>query len=351
MAVTIESNQNQAFARFRLGARIISESESKVKLFAMIKLAECSHDNFKKSGKNRNGSQRYKCNDCGKRFSDEHVNDSPLGNMRVDLDKAMMVVNALLEGMSIRACERLFNMNRDTIDRLILEVGGRCQRFMDANIVNVDCDDIQIDEIWSFVGMKQKQAKKQDDATFGDSWTYIAVDRDTKLVPAHFVGQRNNIDTNHFLGLLRNAVNVERSFQVSTDGWRGYRYGVPFNLGSRVNFGMLIKNYASTQETTRYSPAQIISAEKKAVFGAPDMNKVCTSHVEPLNQKLPLNMKRFTRLTQAHSKSLKHHVAMQAIYFAHYNFCKLHTSLDKQTPAMAAGIVGRQLQLVELLGK
>ena len=130
--------------------------------FVMIALAECTHENFKKSGKNRNGSQRYKCKDCGKRFSDEHVADGPLGTMRVDVDKAMMVINALLEGMSIRACERLFSMNRDTIDKLILVVGEKCQNFMDHNIQNVYCSDIQIDEIWSFVGMKQKQAKKQD---------------------------------------------------------------------------------------------------------------------------------------------------------------------------------------------
>ena len=150
---------------------------------------------------------------------------------------------------------------------------------------------------------------------------------------------------------LRRAINVDRPFQVSTDGWGAYRYGVPFALGSQVNFGMLIKQYASSQETTRYSPAQIISATKKAVFGSPDPDSICTSHVESLNQKLRLNIKRFTRLTQAHSKSLKHHVAMQAIYFAHYNFCRLHSSLDKQTPAMAAGIVDRPLQMVEMLGQ
>ena len=114
---------------------------------------------------------------------------------------------------------------------------------------------------------------------------------------------------------------------------------------------MLIKQYANKQEVTRYSPAQIISAEKRAVFGSPDMDKVCTSHVESLNQTIRMQNRRFTRLTNAHSKSLKHHVAMQAIFFAHYNFCRLHTSLDKQTPAMAAGIVDHQLTLVELLGQ
>ncbi|MDA8564182.1 hypothetical protein N9L06_07015 [Mariniblastus sp.] len=314
----------------------------------MIALSECTHENFKKAGKHSNGAQRFKCKDCGKRFVEEKA--KPLGDMRVDINKAMMVIGMLLEGMSIRACERLTSMNRDTIDRLILEVGDRCQTFMEYNITNVALNDIQIDEIWSFVGMKAKQAKKQDDATQGDSWTYIAVDRETKLVPCHFVGQRNQIDTDRFLSQLRKAVDCDRSFQVSTDGWAAYRYGVPFALGSNVNYGMLIKQYASSQEVTRYSPAQIIGAKKEAVFGAPEMDKVCTSHIESLNQKLRLNCKRFARLTQAHSKSLKHHVAMQAIYFSNYNFCRLHTSLDKQTPAMAAGLVDHPLQLVEMLG-
>lgn len=114
---------------------------------------------------------------------------------------------------------------------------------------------------------------------------------------------------------------------------------------------MLIKHYASSPETTRYSPAAITGAEKKAVLGTPDMDKVCTSHIESLNQKLRLNCKRFARLTQAYSKSLKHHVAMQAIYFANYNFVRLHTSLKKQTPAMAAGIVARPLKMTEMLGQ
>ena len=310
----------------------------------MIALPECNHENFKKAGKHSNGAQRFKCKDCGKRFVEEQT--KPFGNMRVDVDKAMLVINMLLEGTSIRACERLTNMNRDTIDRLILEVGQRCQNFMDDHIVDVRCDDIQIDEIWSFVAMK---AKKQDNPEAGDSWTYVAVDRETKLVACNYVGQRNSTDTNRFLSKLRRSINVDQSFQVSTDGWGAYRYGVPFALGSNVNFGMLIKQYASQQETTRYSPASIISAEKKAVFGSPDLNKVCTSHVESLNQTIRMQNRRFTRLTNAHSKSLKHHIAM--IFFAHYNFCRKHTSLDKQTPAMAAGIVDKQLTLVELLGQ
>ncbi len=144
-------------------------------------------------------------------------------------------------------------------------------------------------------------------------------------------------------------VDVTRKFMVSTDGWNAYRYGVPFALGSNVDFGMLIKSYASTQVEKRYSPAQIIAAERRAIFGTPNPDEICTSHVESFNQKMRMHLKRFTRLTNAHSKSLKHHEAMQHIFFAFHNFIRPHMSLDKKTPAMASGLTERPLELVELL--
>ena len=137
---------------------------------------------------------------------------------------------------------------------------------------------------------------------------------------------------------------------VSSDGWQAYRYGIPFALGSNIDFGMLIKQYASTQEVTRYSPAQIIRSEKRGVFGRPEMDKICTSHIETFWQKYRAQLKRFARLTNCHSKSVEHHVAMQAIYMAHYNFCRVHNSLKGATPAMAANLTLGPLQLVELLG-
>lgn len=314
-------------------------------------IALCRHENFKKSGKNRNGTQRFKCKDCGVRFSDEQVHDGPFGSMRIEPAKAELVLKMLLEGMSIRAAERLTGVSRSTIDRLILVAGEKCQTFLDYNIINVSLDDLQIDEIWSFVGKKARKVTGDDEPVIGDSWTYICVDRETKLIAAHYVGKRDMTDTSRFLQRVRKAVNTSQSFQLSSDGWGAYKYGVPFSLGSNVNFGQLIKKYSSSQETTRYSPAQIISAEKKARFGSPDPEKICTSHVESLNQTIRMQLRRFTRLTNGHSKSLEHHVAMQAIFVAHYNFCRVHSSLDKQTPAMAAGLTERQLELLELLGK
>ena len=138
---------------------------------------------------------------------------------------------------------------------------------------------------------------------------------------------------------------------LSSDGLAAYRLSVPFVLRDRVDYGQLVKNYASTQTATRYSPAQIISAEKKSRFGNPDHKRICTSHVERLNLSLRMHLRRFTRLTNGHSKSLKHHTAMQAIFFAWYNWCRKHETLGKNTPAMAAGLADKAWSIRELLEK
>lgn len=191
-------------------------------------IAECSHENYKKSGKNRNGSQRYKCKDCGKRWSDE-APEKPLGGMRIDLDKAIMALSLLLEGVSIRACERLTGLHRDTLCDLILVAGEKCERFMAENIVDVPVNDVQIDELWSFVGMKQKQANARDmeeNENVGDSYTFFAIERDTKLILAYHVGRRNTAHTDRFVRKLRRAVDDNQRYQVTTDGFQAYQYSV-----------------------------------------------------------------------------------------------------------------------------
>lgn len=175
----------------------------------MIAPAPCEHTNYKKSGKNRNGTQRYKCKDCGVRFSDP-VDEKPLGNMRIDLDKAAMALSLMLEGMSVRATERLTGLARDTLCDLILVAGERCQRFFDDHVKNVKTTDIQLDELWSFCGMKQKQANARNltGPGVGDTWTFVAVDRDTKMILAYHVGERDGKNTDRFLNKL--ADNVDR---------------------------------------------------------------------------------------------------------------------------------------------
>jgi len=284
-------------------------------------IAFCKHDERKKHGKDRNGNQRFRCRDCGTTFAE--TTPKPLGGMRISMKDAELAINLLLEGMSIRATERITKLHRDTICDLILIVGDNCQRLLDEKLTGIEVKDVQIDEIWSFVGCKAKTASARNyGPEMGDSWTFIAIERTTKLVIAHQVGDRGSTTCCTLLQKLADYT-VGR-FQLSTDGLATYRLNVPFMLRDRVDFGQLVKNYSSSQTTTRYSPATIIGAEKKTRFGNPDHDRICTSHVERLNLTLRMNMRRFTRLTNAHSKSLKHHEAMQAIFFAWYNFCRKH---------------------------
>jgi IS1 family transposase len=211
----------------------------------------------------------------------------------------------------------------------------------------VKAEDIQCDELWSFVGMKEKsRIALGHTPDFGDSWTFIAIERTTKLVLAYQIGMRDHYTTKAFLYKLSDATTGH--FQITTDGSNQYVNMIPFVFGSRCDFGQLVKNYASSQSVTRYSPAKIINAEKKAVYGAPKHERICTSHVERLNLSLRMSLRRFTRLTNGHSKSLKHHAAMQAIFFAWYNFCRKHEAI-KQTPAMASGLAESQWTILDLL--
>ena len=314
--------------------------------FAVIAF-NCPHEETKKHGRDRNGNQRFRCKTCGTTFIEERA--KPIGDMRIDIDRAVMAINLLLEGMSIRATERITGLHRDTIDDLILVVGENCERFHHDAVVGVPVNDVQIDELWSFVGCKAKTAdRKGYKDERGDSWTYIAIERDTKLILAHHVGNRNTMATDRFLKKVRRAVDDTQRYQVTTDGFAAYQYGVPFALGSNIDFGQLIKQYAAQQEETRYSPATIILSEKVPQFGNPDHNRICTSHVERANLTVRMQLRRFTRLTNAHSKSLAHHVAMQAIFFAWYNFCRKHETL-KTTPAVASGCAVAPWNLRELL--
>ncbi len=304
----------------------------------------CQHEQRTKIGKDRKGNQRFRCTKCRKTFASDAAR--PLGNMRIDLDKAVMALSLLLEGMSIRATERLTSLHRDTICDLVLHVGENCERFM-ANLKGVPVQDIQADEIWSYVYAKDKKKIERGLADeLGDSWTFIAIEANTKFVVAYAIGKRDLNTCQQFLNRLKDAT-VGR-FQMTTDGLTMYRNNVPFTLGSRVDFGQLVKTYASTQTETRYSPAQIISAEKSATFGTPDPDRISTSYIERLNLTLRMQMRRFTRLTNGFSKSPDHHRAMQGLFFAWYNWCRKHETL-KQTPAMAARLTDRNWTIADLL--
>ena len=236
----------------------------------------CKCESTKKNGKDRRGNQRFKCVDCGRTWTEKKA--KPLGDMRIDQDRAVMALKMLLEGMSIRATERITSLHRDTICDLILTVGDNCKSFLERTVSGVEVNDVQCDEIWSFVGCKEKTKKRKgyEAADIGDCWTFIAIERNTKLILASHVAKRT--DTREFLLKLRKATSGR--FQLSSDGWGGYTNNVPFIFRNDVDFGQLIKTYKSEQAETRYSPAMITSIEKKAVFGSPDPENICTSHIE-----------------------------------------------------------------------
>lgn len=312
-------------------------------------IAACAHANRKKHGKDRKGNQRWICRDCGTTFyTDER---RPLGDMRIDLDRAAMVLGMLLEGMSIRAAERLTGMNRDTVCALILQVGENCDRFLRDRIRNVPVARIELDEIWGFIRCKSrtKEARGYVDDS-GDSWTWLAIDADSKMILSHAVGLRDEATGGAFLARLNGA--VQGRCQVTSDGLRVYTYNVPLQMGSRVDFAQLVKTYASTQAETRYSPAEITGIEKHIRFGNPDEDLISTSYAERLNLSVRMHVRRFTRLTNAHSKTGRHHAAMIALFVAWYNFCRpCMAHKGKTTPAMAAGLETRPWSLRELLKK
>ena len=269
--------------------------------------------------------------------------------MRIDLDRAAMAIQLLVEGSSVRSTSRITRLSQDTISSLILTVGETCGRFLTETVRNVECNFVEADEVWSFVGMKDRTRKvKGYGETFGDSWTFAALSRENKLLVAHEVGDRSITTAYSFLEKLDKAVTGR--FQLTTDGWGGYTNAVPMTFGNRCDFAQLVKSYEKEQQEVRYSPAKISSIEKVPRFGNPNMDMVSTSFVENWNLQLRMSSRRHTRLTNAFSKSLDHHIAMQNIFVANYNFARRHGTL-KTSPALASGLAKSIWSVRELMEK
>jgi transposase-like protein/IS1 family transposase len=300
-----------------------------------------------KAGRARNGAQRFKCQQCRKRFTEaqERLFD---GDSRLPEEKVLMILRCLLEGNSVRSTARLCDVEPRTVLNVLVLASERCEKVLGDKLRNVQVRDVQADEIWSFVGKKEKQRTPDDDLMVGDCYTFVAMETHTKLVLNFVVGKRNQTSTDVFVEGLRMATSRER-FQITTDGFAPYRSAISTTLGDRVDFAQLIKVYRATPEgERRYSPAEVVSTETVVGIGQPDPERVCTSHIERQNLSMRMGIRRFTRLTNAFSKKFENHCAAIMVWFAFYNFCRIHKSL-RITPAMAAGITDHVWDLKELV--
>jgi IS1 family transposase len=251
-------------------------------------------------------------------------------------DKKIAVIGALAEGSSIRSIERITGVHRDTIMRLGVSVGQGCTALMDAKMRNLPCRRLELDEIWGFVGKKDRNVRRGDSMEVGSVWTWCAIDADTKLVPAFMVGERNQVTASAFVADV--ADRMANRVQVSTDGFNAYGEAIARAFGEDVDYGQIIKVYgAYAFGERRYSTSGVLSAEKKVMAGSPNYDLISTSYVERLNATTRLHMRRLTRLTLAFSKKRENLVAAVGLHFAYYNFVKRHNTL-RCTPAMAAGV-------------
>lgn len=256
-------------------------------------------------------------------------------------DKQVAAIAALAEGNSIRSIERMTGIHRDTIMRLGVRAGKGCARLLDERMRNLDCKRIELDEIWGFIGKKIRHLREDDDPTFGDVWTYCAIDAETKLVPSYKVASKRTLpNTIEFISDLKSRLN--NRIQISSDAMPSYWEAIDQVFGMDVDYAQIVKTYGtdeakySTPER-KYSPSRITDSDKIWMQGSPDAKYVSTSYVERLNASTRLHVKRLNRLTLAFSKKLENFEAAVSLHFAAYNLVRTHSTL-KMTPAMAAGV-------------
>jgi len=267
----------------------------------------------------------------------------------LETGKKIMAVSMLCEGNSIRAIERITGVHRDTIMRLGLRMGESCQQIMDSKMRGLTCKQVECDEIWGFIGAKRKNATRV--GAYGDVWTFIALDADTKLIPSFIVGKRDSYHARAFMEDL--AGRMANRIQVSTDSLSTYPDAIERGFGTEVDHGQIVKTYSMSMlgnaaASVRYSPVEIVKVERTIVSGMPDVNRITTSHVESQNLTLRMHCRRLTRLTNAYSKKFENFQAAVALNFAYYNFCKTHNSL-RMTPAQAAGVESSAWTVAELI--
>lgn len=265
-------------------------------------------------------------------------------------EKRVRVLAALVEGNSIRSTVRMTGVAKNTILKLLCDIGKACERYHNKIMVDLRCKRIQVDEIWSFCYSKQKNVPEQFQGLFGygDVWTWVALDADTKLVPAWFVGGRDAGWATAFMQDV--AKRLKNRVQLTSDGHKAYLTAVEDAFGGEIDYAMLIKLYGKEKDypEQKYSPSQIAGCKSITVAGDPNPKHISTSYVERQNLTMRMSMRRFTRLTNGFSKKIDNLHYSIALHFMYYNFCRIHKTL-KVTPAMEAGISDRLWELEDIV--
>lgn len=265
------------------------------------------------------------------------------------LEKRVQIISCLVEGNSIRSTSRITGASKNTIIKLLVDVGTACADYQDKIIRNLKCRRVQCDEIWSFCYSKEKNVpdEHKDDLGYGDVYTWTAIDADTKLIISFLVGKRDGNYARIFIDDLASRIN--NRIQLTTDGHKAYLQAVEDAFGGAIDYAMLIKIYGNfdSQNEHRYSPGECSGCEKRIISGKPNNKHVSTSYVERQNLTIRMSMRRFTRLTNAFSKKIENHECAVALHFMHYNFARIHKTL-RVTPAMEAGISDHVWTLEEI---
>ena len=267
---------------------------------------------------------------------------------KLTLEERARILHLLCEGMSIRAITRLTGASKNTVAKLLIDAGKACAAYHDANVRNVKAERIQVDEIWSFTYAKQKNVATAKEAPegAGDTWTWTALDADSKMILSYLVGGRDSEYAMEFMDDL--AARLANRVQLTSDGHKAYLQAVEGAFGCDVDFAQLVKMYGSTITAPgRYSPAECTGAKKIRVMGSPDFADVSTSYVERQNLTMRMHMRRFTRLTNAFSKKVENHAHAVALHMMYYNFVRIHKTL-RVTPAMAAGVTDKLWEIADI---
>lgn len=310
----------------------------------------CQSETVKKHGNTSDGRPRHRCGDCRRVWVEAKLPKATRRPRRISEEKAGLIAAMLCEGSSIRAIQRLVGVEQRTILRLLVDLGQGCEQLLSEVVKDVPVQHIQADEVFTYIWAHQRvvNQKKIDNPDAGDAYLYVGLDRETKMVLAWHLGRRNLWDAHDFMEKLSHATDGE--FQLSTDGFNAYPNAVEYNLGHRVAYAQVIKEFKSAggDEARRYAPPRLIGQEKRVVSGEPKEEMISTSHVERFNWTLRTGLRRFVRLSNGFSRKKENLQAAIALFVVYYNFVKFHKTV-RMPPAVKAGIIRKPWSIADLV--